>query len=783
MPIKTTNVEIRNGQKMIEEIIESIKNKAIKVVSFDIFDTLVFRCVREPKEIFTFMYRYAPALFPAYMNEDEWREARLLAEQIARKSKKNETGNEEVTLLDIYNSLPNIFTRKEEIMSCEIETEKKYLQLNKDIYDTIYRLKSAGYKVILCSDMYLSLNNIMELLKSVAFDFSYIDKIYISSEVGKNKKTGEMFDYVVADLSIDYTELYHCGDNLANDIGQPFLKGIPTFYYSVFSEAEYIYPFFFLEQEKSSDKIDEIYSIRILAGETRYTGEAKKWFQMGAMILGPLYTYAIEWVLNRMCEEKIEKIFPLMREGKFLSKLLSQAIMHRDNHIQITPLYVSRKAVYEALKYNVSEMDIINIFETVHYKVKDFFSFFDIDDCIGEFSKYIDNEIMELKLFIDGDTNVYASLLKYVTTPEMIKIINDRNIGKHKQIMNYFEKIGLVGNYATFDIGWNGRIPHGINKILSTTDGNAKGKNFFICGKTGSIKFIFEDTEIEGYVGTHAKNEDVIKELFAFILEIASMCDEGTTLGYDEDGQPITADLSENLREQYQKSICYLQEGILNFQKKYFEYKTPVIESVIGNERGLCQIISRLCTFPTIVEAGLLGNLIYEVNMGSDTTWPIIEKTCLDRFAESGITKFYNEQKGRSVEWMAGMLALRYPFFHLKNNYLARNEYYLFRQVEFVERIIALCPDSIVLVCAGTYGKQVYRLLQMSGKTDMVECFTDNNHVLQGRTLYGKNIKKITDACNSNTYAICTGQREIVEKLKKQIIHEKGETVILSCLD
>ena len=76
----------------------------VEYVSFDVFDTLLFRMVRFPQQIFEKMLEKAPWLFPNYLDACEWKELRMHAEKWAREKKQGK----EVTLEEIYGEFPGI---------------------------------------------------------------------------------------------------------------------------------------------------------------------------------------------------------------------------------------------------------------------------------------------------------------------------------------------------------------------------------------------------------------------------------------------------------------------------------------------------------------------------------------------------------------------------------------------------------------------------------------------------------------------------------------------------
>ena len=84
-----------------------LQNKKIKVVSFDIFETLAFRSVNHPSDIFTLVgeHKFVKKI---YDKADTFKEYRIQAENYAR----SHSELEEVSLQLIYDALP--LTKKEE---------------------------------------------------------------------------------------------------------------------------------------------------------------------------------------------------------------------------------------------------------------------------------------------------------------------------------------------------------------------------------------------------------------------------------------------------------------------------------------------------------------------------------------------------------------------------------------------------------------------------------------------------------------------------------------------
>lgn len=96
------------GQRLAP-IVAALADDAFDVLSVDIFDTLLWRRVPEPKDIFGLV---ASALsndgvLVAHISPVQFAELRASAEKAARAAAEAKTGSREVVLEDIYAHLPD----------------------------------------------------------------------------------------------------------------------------------------------------------------------------------------------------------------------------------------------------------------------------------------------------------------------------------------------------------------------------------------------------------------------------------------------------------------------------------------------------------------------------------------------------------------------------------------------------------------------------------------------------------------------------------------------------
>ena len=189
------------------------KIKRYEIISFDIFDTLVKRNVPYPADIFDVVEK---EYNKNHVNNriESFKRIRKAAERKARE-KHLET---EITLDEIYSFLPvSDENRKDELKKIEVTCEINYCVPNIPIIDIFRKCLKDGKIVIITSDMYLPENVIVEILDNCGI-VGY-KRLYLSSLIGKKKSTGELFDYIMADLQIRGKDIIHIGDRKNKQFG------------------------------------------------------------------------------------------------------------------------------------------------------------------------------------------------------------------------------------------------------------------------------------------------------------------------------------------------------------------------------------------------------------------------------------------------------------------------------------------------------------------------------------------------------------------------------------
>ena len=193
--------------------------KGYDIVSFDIFDTLIFRPFSEPTELFHFVgEKFGVA---------DFKEIRSHAEKRTRNKCRREKGHYEVTLQEIWDAMRSEISILPEVgVQVEMDAELQFCYANPFMQEIYKKLQRLGKKIILTSDMYLPKEFIGRILDKNGY--TGYDKLYVSCEYGKSKIDGSLFALVRSEQP---GRIVHVGDNIRSDIMMAKKNGFDAFYY------------------------------------------------------------------------------------------------------------------------------------------------------------------------------------------------------------------------------------------------------------------------------------------------------------------------------------------------------------------------------------------------------------------------------------------------------------------------------------------------------------------------------------------------------------------------
>jgi glycosyltransferase involved in cell wall biosynthesis/FMN phosphatase YigB (HAD superfamily) len=201
----------------VDEMVETLV--AYDVISFDVFDTALYRAVEFPKDVFRIM--------GSTLGIDRFPSIRKQAEDHARRENDNHKGSREVTLREIYAVMEERYGADPAWEALEQNLEIELAEANPYIKEVFDRLLAAGKTIVFTSDMYLPREVIEEML--VRNGYAGYEKIYLSNEYLRRKGDGTL-QQVLLEYYGSETSIVHVGDNLEADVEQSERVGLPAVY-------------------------------------------------------------------------------------------------------------------------------------------------------------------------------------------------------------------------------------------------------------------------------------------------------------------------------------------------------------------------------------------------------------------------------------------------------------------------------------------------------------------------------------------------------------------------
>lgn len=197
--------------------------------SFDVFDTCLCRAACEPSDVFRRIAENLAGRLPAALPAAEWIEDFVAARSEAERRARANTEAEEITLealwVRLVAMLPPGSVYVGAGMALELEAERNALGPIASTQAAVARYRAEGCRIVFVSDTYLPASFVREILRHHGF-LAGDDGLYVSSDVGRTKLTGNLFRHVIASEKCASAQLHHTGDNPISDVQVPRTIGI-----------------------------------------------------------------------------------------------------------------------------------------------------------------------------------------------------------------------------------------------------------------------------------------------------------------------------------------------------------------------------------------------------------------------------------------------------------------------------------------------------------------------------------------------------------------------------
>lgn len=511
MPIKDQiKHRINSGEIDATTLIDQVKD--YKIVSFDIFDTLLKRNVGRPSDVFSVM-EYANSDLMGFKN------ARIFAEQEARK----ESQYEEVTLNEIYCKIRETGFKGKVLPEDELQAENSVLTVNKPLKEVFDYCVSSGKDVYIISDIYLPYDFIKKILGTRGY--RGYKKMYISSVSRKTKKTGALYDIVLTENSIAPSDLVHIGDSIESDYMVPRKRGIKAVHIPTHVTGMTIY----------KHKKDSLESACLAALISNSIEKGDEYYHFGYECFGPFLWGFSRWLINNCHDKGIKHVFFFSRDGWILKRAFD--IVNKDTTLISSYLEVSRRSLRVPTLWMDCEFD--SVLKMVGAKLIPIVAIFDgvgldINDYLELLQRYgLNKESIFDRRNVTANENLramYEELKPDIVTVSKIE---------YENLKGYIEQNHLRGKFAIVDIGWSGSMQRYLLQTL-----NKMGIECDIYGYyTGIASFykrnidVVPDMKMNGYLFDfmNDKNAHDIRSCFVGLFETIFLERDGSVKNYKKE--------------------------------------------------------------------------------------------------------------------------------------------------------------------------------------------------------------------------------------------------------
>lgn len=458
-------------------------------VSFDVFDTLIWRSVAKPSDLFLHMEQYCRS---RGLNIPEaFTEKRMEAGQRAHKKVAGHA-----TLSMIYDELrAELGPNTDELMSLELQMELDGCNANPVCAEWLRQCVLENKTVVLISDMYLSAAVIKHMLEKCGIE-GY-KKLYVSCECGAKKRDGTLFRHVLNDLAIRPDQLTHIGDSRKSDLLIPFSMGIRTHWIQNDIKALCKAP---KELAPSS-----AFAYRTLQAATRNcSAKLSGYEKMGCEVFGPVLYGFSQWLYKRLCRDDIHDVYFMARDGYVMKRAFDELAT---KGIKTHYLLASRRAYFVPTIWFRSEFEeVIQWFSHVNrMSLRSFLLRIGLDP--EPYQKKAREFNLELDRVYEKRSFYQTPAVKSFYDAIRADVIENSK-AEYDALCSYLDSLHMDRRIAIVDIGYLGTMQHALEQILRQEDRGREVKGYYLCVHPTAERIRRGDIKAEGYLYNLDANKD-----------------------------------------------------------------------------------------------------------------------------------------------------------------------------------------------------------------------------------------------------------------------------------
>jgi predicted HAD superfamily hydrolase len=556
--------------RTFQDLAREFYAKEVKVIGFDIFDTLLCRPLLDAESV--------KAIVGRCSGEEAgrlYRQHRFEAENLAREKK-----GSDVCLDEIHARMAELVPLPEEALADLRRLEEAIEMASvgpREQCLALYRQALAtGKPVLLLSDMFLPRSMVEAMLARHGIEG--FEALYLSNDVGLRKDSGQLYEHIFARYGIKPAEFLMVGDNERSDFQIPCDLGARSLYMLKPVEIARGLPRFggLIRKYEKSD-LDAEATLGLVVRKN-FAGIANPGFDphslvdptpynLGYSLVGPLLAGFAQWLVRTSRKDGMQKLYFLSREGKLIKQVYDFWTQGLADAAPSDYLVLSRRAVSVPTCTGLD--DILEIAKT-NYCANTIENFL-LERYGLTLAEKRWKELTRATGWKRSDTVevahkkiAYLVPLLEALIPEILENAKSERAG----LLAYLAAGGLTpkGRYAVVDVGYGGTIQKYLNRIL---DGNIHGYYMMTDERIGDVVREF-DIITRGCFLEQINLSQPLPKLYqySFDLEKFLSADDPQVIRYETDegghAAAVFRTLSDDERGSYEFRKL-LTEGVMSY--------------------------------------------------------------------------------------------------------------------------------------------------------------------------------------------------------------------------
>lgn len=543
----------------------------MRVISFDVFDTLLVRLQAQPGDLFRQLGAELRTADTAMPPPADFARVRQRTELAARRT----TPGGEVTLDEIYAALAATLgwneSTRDQARQTELNLEERSLKAVPPMLARVQAARTEADAVWFISDMYLPAAFIERVLRREGF-FRDGDQLYVSNEWRATKARGDLFAKARAQATQPITSWKHIGDNPHADELIPRAQGISAELWRDATLNRY-------EQLARGPHEHEPWR-PLLAGVMRRarlanpeTEPARRiiW-DTGCDVVGPMLLGFVHWCLAQATQRGLRRLYFVARDGQLLHRIAERLAPAWGFDIECRYLHGSRQAWHPAALHSLWESDREWILRrTCGLNVRQTLERLglapeQLADALG--SAGFSPAAWDAPLTHDATEDLW----NFLRSPDALAVITTEAARRRALALRYLGQEGLCAGvpWAMVDIGWHGHLQRSLGRLLAPDDTEQPLTGFYFGLLPGAPAAAGQT--LLGYWNQLPARGHGVARLNHVLLELFLSADHGSVLGYREDaGRAVPCWREERNNRALAWGLATLQTAVLKFTECWLD--------------------------------------------------------------------------------------------------------------------------------------------------------------------------------------------------------------------